>query len=588
MLTLGLSFDFHDAAAALVGDQGVIAAAQEERFSRRKNDPQLPRAAVEYCLAQAGASPSDLDDVVFYENSLLKFDRILRHSLVGLPATRNYLAATIRSWINKGKLHVGDRIADELGLPRNRIRFVRHHHSHAASAYFCSPFEAATVVTLDGVGEYESATLSVGQGNRLKRIAALKLPHSIGLFYSAITAFLGFEVNEGEYKVMGMAGFGEPKHYALMRGWFDLRPDGWFRVEQRLFNFTTPVDVPYTSALVEALGPPRQPESPFRLDPRSDAEDERQIVASSRHYADIAASAQKVTEEVILHVVQKAVARTGLRNVCLAGGVALNSLANGRIKNELGLPLYVQPAAGDAGGSLGAALYWRHCVRGQRQRNPLEHAYWGKSCGPPELQAALDKAYCHEQEALTNDEQLFAQVAKLLQQGAVVGWLNGRVEWGPRALGGRSILGNPMLPDMKQIMNEKIKFREPFRPFAPAVLEERAAEFFELGSVHGPTDPLYFMLAICRVRPEKQAILPAITHSDGTARVQLVSKKTNPRFYGLIEAFGRLTGVPVILNTSFNLRGEPIVNTPLDALKTFEWSDMDCLVLENHLIRKSL
>ncbi len=588
MLTLGLSFDFHDAAAALVGDQGVIAAAQEERFSRKKNDPQLPRSAVEYCLAKAGIQPCDLDDVVFYESPLLKFDRILRHSIGGLPTTRKYLVDTVRAWVNKGKLHVGDRIASDLGLPRDRVRFVRHHYSHAASAYFCSPFDQATVVTLDGVGEYESATLSIGRGNQLKRIAALKLPHSIGLFYSAITAFLGFEVNEGEYKVMGMAGFGEPKHYDLMRSWFHLRSDGWFRVQQRYFNFTTPIDVPYTTNLIEALGPPRPPESPFRIEPKDAGQAERQVAAVSRHYADIAASAQKVTEEVILHVVHKAVERTGVRNVCLAGGVALNSLANGRIKHELGLPLYVQPAAGDAGGSLGAALYWRHCVRGDRQRKPLDHAYLGKSFGHTDLQAALDKAYCHEQSSPADDQLLFAEVASLLRDGAVVGWLNGRLEWGPRALGGRSILGNPMLPDMKQIMNEKIKFREPFRPFAPAVLEERAAEFFELGAVHGPTDPLYFMLAICRVRQDKRTLLPAITHADGTARVQLVSRRSNPRFYGLIEAFGRLTGVPVILNTSFNLRGEPIVNTPLDALKTFEWSDMDCLVLENHLIRKSM
>lgn len=586
MRILGLSFDFHDAAAALVGDEGVIAAAQEERFSRQKNDPRLPRHAIDFCLQQAGITARQLDHVVFYEMPLLKFERILRCSLRGLPQTLEYFLTTMAAWVHKRKLLVGARIAEALGIPRRRVRYVQHHQAHAASAFFCSSFDEATVVTLDGVGEYETATISIGRGNTLDKIAALELPHSIGLFYSAVTAFLGFEVNEGEYKVMGMAGFGAPRHVDRFRNCLQLRDDGWFAVEQKCFNFTAPIDVPYTAEFTKLFGPPRVPESEFRIEPENDSVDEQKVVATSRHYADLAASAQKVTEEAILHVVANAVKRTGIPRVCMAGGVALNSLANGRIVDELGLPLYVHPAAGDAGGALGAALYYRHCCRGLAPRQPLEHAYLGQAFDSHAIESVVaDELGIKVLRPATEDELLHA-VARLIQEGKVVGWLQGRAEWGPRALGCRSILANPLDPDMKQIVNEKIKFREPFRPFAPAVLEEAAATYFEMGPVHQATDPKYFMLAICRVRPEMRSLLPAVTHADGTARVQLVARRINPRFYGLIEEFGRQTGVPVLLNTSFNLRGEPIVNSPRDALKTFQWSNMDYLVLEQTLISK--
>lgn len=584
MNILGVSFDYHEAAAALVQDGKVVAASLEERFTRKKNDPSLPKNAIRFCCDFAGLDYSDLDCVVFYEKTLLKFDRILRASFFDSGHRKSYFWPAMDSWLSGGKFFPERRLADYLGIPAKRIKSVKHHQAHAASAFYCSPFEQATVVTIDGVGEYETATISKATGRGIECLRTNHIPHSLGLFYSVVTAFLGFKVNEDEYKVMGMAGYGEPAYYQVFRDMFDLRPDGTFAIDQQYFDFLHPVNLPYTSRLVDLLGAPRDPESPFLLGTANRSDEE--MKKKSKHYANIAASAQAVTEDVILHIVNCAINQTNIQDVCLAGGVALNSLANGKIRNANRGRLYVQPAAGDAGGAVGAALYWNFCVLGGKHRNLMESACLGKSYPSPDIAAALRESFTTNHEFIPDEDELCRRVATLLKEGAVIGWLHGRSEFGPRALGARSILANPLISDMQAIVNKSIKFREAFRPFAPAVPEEDGARFFEISEITSKVDPEYFMLSVCKVREEFRAKLPSITHVDGTARIQLVNPQTNPRFHKLLKAFGSLAGLPVLLNTSFNLRGEPIVETPLDAIRTFEWSGMDYLVLENHLIAK--
>ncbi|ACM19023.1 O-carbamyltransferase, putative [Geotalea daltonii FRC-32] len=585
MYILGLSFDYHDSAAALLKDGKVIAAAQEERFTRLKNEPGLPVQAVKFCLETAGITADQVDHVIFYEKPFLKFERIVKSAMPSLPGSRAYFSNTIRSWIKKGKFTPESRIAAELGFSPKRVRFVKHHESHAGAAFLCSPFDKAAIVTVDGVGEFETLSISYADGGMIERLTSLDLPHSLGLFYSAFTAWLGFKVDEDEYKVMGMAGFGAPRFFDQIMPWFSLENDGTFRLDQECFNFKCPETVPYTDRLVQLFGPPRQPETPFRIKPADDSPEEAAHVEKCRYYADIAASIQKCTEEVLLHVVGTAIRRTGCSNVCMAGGVALNSLANGRLKRELNCRLYIHPAAGDAGGALGAALYYNFAVLKNRNHLPLTSMYLGKAHRNEEIEAALKSTYT-PYSYYSDQRQLIQEVARLLAAGKVIGWMQSRFEWGPRALGCRSILADPTNPQMQAIVNEKIKFREPFRPFAPAVLEERADEFFDIGAIHSPCDPEYFMLSVCKVREEKRAQIPSVTHVDGTARVQLVNRHTNPLYYDLISEFNKLTGVPVIMNTSYNRRGEPIVNNAFDALKTYEWSDMDCAVLGSYLIIK--
>lgn len=582
MYILGLSFDYHDASAALIKDGVVVAAAQEERFSRVKNDSSFPELAISFCLEEAGITIKDVDHAVFYEKTFLRFDRILQASLLRFPTSKDYIASTLNSWIANGKLYTKQRISKTTGISRSKIHSVKHHESHAATAFFCSPFEEATIITIDGVGEYETCTISYGQKNSIKNLASMSLPHSLGLFYSAFTAFLGFKVNEDEYKVMGMAGYGKPVYYDKIMGLFELRNDGTFSLSQKYFDFLCPVSIPYTDALVEAFGQPREPESPFIIT----GPDDDPAIIKNRYYADLAASVQKCAEEVILHMVTKAVEKTGVRDVCMAGGVALNSLANGRIKRELGCRLYVHPAAGDAGSAIGAALMHHHSIEKNAKRIPMVNPYLGKAYQDSEILEAIEQGFVKKYRLFQDNESLVDEVAKLLRGGAIIGWLQGRFEWGPRALGCRSILADPTNPNMQQIVNEKIKFREPFRPFAPAAIEERAADYFDIGNINFETDPEYFMLAIANVHEDKRDSIPAVTHVDGTARVQLVNRKTNEIFYDLIRKFGEYSGVPVLLNTSFNLRGEPIVTTPQNALRTFEWSDMDYLVMGRYLIEK--
>lgn len=584
-MILGLSFDYHDAAAALISPGGILAAAHEERFSREKNDPSFPKRAIEFCLSQAGVQAKDLRAVAYYERPLRKFHRIVKTLASGRESNLAYLAETITDWYRINKFNPKKRTAHHLNIPSDRVHLIGHHASHAASAFFCSPFDEAVVITLDGVGEDETLSVSLGRGNTIRKLWSARYPHSIGLVYSAFTAYLGFEVNEGEYKVMGMAGFGAPSHRQAIRDLFSINEMGGLTVRQDFFNFTTPHDVPFTNALVQRFGPARKAETPFRLPPIGSPPSDP-VEVNSINYANIAASIQAATEEVILAIVERTIRSTGVRRVCLAGGVALNSAANGRIRRELDVELYIQPCAGDAGAALGAALHYAHVTLGRTRAKPLTSPYLGRAAGEREIEAALENAYVTAYQRFDDDETLVNEASRRLAKGEILGWVQGRAEWGPRALGHRSILASPTRPDMKEIINEKIKFREPFRPFAPSVISERAAEFFDMPHFIPPTSPEHFMLAVHPVRPERQADIPAVTHVDGTARVHLVNREANPLFYRLLEAFEALTGVPVLVNTSFNLRGEPIVDTPADAIRTFQWSGIDTLVMGRYLVTK--
>ena len=580
MVILGLAFDYHDAAAAILVDGDIAFAAEEERYSRIKHDRRIPTGAVQAALHHTNLRIDDIDAVVFYEKPLVKFGRIFNNAR-SVPNREAYIDDSLRYWIRHGKFSVAERITHQFGVPADRIFFVAHHESHAASTFFCSSFEDATVITLDGIGEYESATVSIGQGIKLNQVHSMRYPNSVGLFYSAMTAFLGFEVNEGEYKVMGMAGFGQAIHADKIRKLiFD--DDNSIRIDQTFFDFHTFDGAPYKTALTTLLGLPRQPESPFEPD------DDSAMGEMSRKYADIAASVQTVAEEAILMFVRSAIQKTGIDTVAMAGGVALNSLANGRIQRELGVPLYVHPSPGDAGGALGAALHY-HCVGlGHPRPKPMSDPFLGSQYSQEDVFNALEVSGVKQMETFPDQGTLCERVAGVLAQGKVVGWFQGRFEWGPRALGARSILANPTIPDMKRMINEKIKFRESFRPFAPAVLSEHAAEYFDIcnDDCEDSLAPECFMLSVRRVRPEKTALIPAVTHVDGTARVQLVHKSVGSPLRTLIERFFSSTGVPLLLNTSFNRRGEPMVGTPKDAVTTFLYSGLDCLVIQNTIAWK--
>lgn len=570
---LGLSFDYHDAAAALLINGQLVAAIQEERLSRIKHDPSLPIKAAQACLTQAGLDVSALDAVVFYENPLLKFDRILKTSRHSNP---DYLEQTLQAWIVEGKFSPRERIAQSLQIPTEKIHYGEHHRSHAASAFYASPFSEAAIVTVDGVGEYETATIWKGCGPSLEKLDLANFPASLGLFYSAMTAYLGFEVNEGEYKVMGMASYGTPRYTEILRQVFRPAALGLPELEPAYFDLLTTDQYPFTGALTQLLGPSRDPETAF--DPENDPD-------ALRH-ADIAASVQALTEEIYLGLCRQALDKTGASALCLAGGVALNSKANRRLQDELAIPLFIQPAAGDAGGALGAALNWHNANQSKPNSLPSFNIYQGRMFENAEIISILDEAGIEGYRYL-EDQELFPELAKQLAQGKVIGWLNGRAEWGPRSLGARSILADPRRHEMKEIVNSRIKFRELFRPFAPSVLAEYAHDYFDVDANTPSLAPEDFMLSVASAKANAHETIPAVIHVDGTSRLQLVRKETNPRYHGLISSFHQLTGVPVLLNTSFNRRGEPIVDSPQDALKTFMWTDIDLLVLENVIIDKA-
>jgi carbamoyltransferase len=592
MNILGISCYFHDAAAALLRDGVLVVAAEEERFTRKKHDYDFPRHAIEFCLKIGDIQGRDLDLVVFYEKPFVKFERVLYTNMQTFPHSHRTFREAMITWLGD-KLWVKSHIQKTLGVPASKILFSEHHLSHAASAFFCSPFEEAAILTVDGVGEWTTTALGVGKGTEIQLLKEIRFPHSLGLLYSAFTAFLGFEVNEGEYKVMGMAPFGSPRYIDKVYKLIRVGGDGGFALNMDYFSFHYSTEKTFNGKFVELFGTPRDPRMHFFTPVtgyppyfgRKPANYD-ELGRLNQHYADVAASIQAVTEETLLKMAHYVYEQTGLKRLCIAGGVALNSVANTRMLRETPFEeIYIQPSAGDGGGALGAALFGYHVVLGQPRKFVMEHAFWGEEHSAGEIEQFLREGGVHY-ERFEDDKKLFERVVDLLAAGKVVGWCQGRFEWGPRALGNRSILADPRRPDMKDIVNTKIKFREPYRPFAPSVLVERAAEFFDLREP-ARHYPARFMLYVVDVKEGKRGVLPAVTHVDGTGRLQTVDRATSPRYYQLIQCFGEATGVPVILNTSFNLKGEPIVNTPREAFRTYSISEMDALVLDRCLIQKA-
>lgn len=588
---LGISAYYHDSAAALVVDGQIVAAAQEERFSRQKHDERFPQQAIDYCLEHAGLTPADLDYVGFYEKPLSRFERLLETYLAYAPRGYRSFRRALPLWLSQ-KLHLRRELRRGLGGQyTGRFVFADHHQSHAASAFFPSPFDEAAILTVDGVGEWSTTCFGTGHGNRLKLTHELRFPHSLGLLYSALTYYLGFRVNSGEYKVMGLAPYGRPVYRdLLLEKVIDLKADGSFRLDMSYFNYCQGLTM--TSRKLHRLlgGPPRTPESPIQ----------------ERHM-DLAASIQAVAEEILLRMARHLHQQTGRRKLVMAGGVALNCVANGRILRESGFEhLWVQPAAGDAGGALGVALLiWFQLL--EKPRDPQgcdmqQGSFLGPEFTDEQIAQVLDRegAAYH---TCADDEQLVDTVARLIAQQQVVGWFQGRMEFGPRALGARSILGDPRSDSMQSVMNQKIKFRESFRPFAPCVLREHVEQYFEVR----PSEDSPYMLLVAPVRAEhrcpmdaayeaatgfeklnvRRSTIPAVTHVDGSARIQTVDRQRHPLLHQLLTRFYEQTGCPLLINTSFNVRGEPLVCTPQEAYRCFQMTEMDALVMGRHIILKT-
>ena len=594
MYILGLSAFYHDSAACLLQDGRIIAAAQEERFTRKKHDPSFPDQAIAYCLAEAGIIPEQIDQVVFYEKPFLKFERLLETYLAFAPRGFRSFALSMPAWI-KDKLFqksvLTKALSNALGETidwQSRLLFSQHHLSHAASAFYPSPFERAAVLTLDGVGEWTTSSLAVGQGNRLTILKEIHFPHSLGLLYSAFTYYTGFKVNSGEYKVMGLAPYGKPRYADLItEHLIDVADDGSFQLDMRYFDYATGLTM--TTKHFHKLfgGPPRQPEAQI-----------------TQREMDLAASVQKVTEDIVLRLARSIQRQTGEKNLCLAGGVALNCVANGLLaRANLFDNIWVQPAAGDAGGALGAALAaWHLHLDGERPEHVSRDLMQGSYLGPAFSDEAASTALkvCGGIFTRYSESELLTRVTTALSAGKAIGWMQGRMEFGPRALGARSILADPRSALMQSQLNLKVKYRESFRPFAPAVLSEHVSEWFE----HEADSP--YMLFVAPIRENKRhpitaldaaqmgldqlkiprSVIPAVTHVDYTARLQTVHEETNPKFHALLSRFFDETGCPVLVNTSFNVRGEPIVCTPEQAFKCFMGTELDVLVIGNLLLLK--
>jgi carbamoyltransferase len=592
---LGISAFYHDSAAALVADGRIVAAAQEERFTRKKHDADFPRRAIAFCLSRAGLRPEQLDCVAFYDKPFTKFERLLETYLAYAPSGLRSFSRAMPLWLRE-KLHFRRTIGRELaGIPKHRLVFLDHHESHAASAFFPSPFEEAAILTLDGVGEWSTTTYGTGVGNKIALANHIQFPHSLGLLYSAFTYYCGFKVNSGEYKLMGLAPHGRPLYQdVIYKHLMDLKPDGSYWLNMKYFNYCQGLTMT-NRRFAKLFGkPPRRPESDLE-----------------QHHMDLAASIQAVTEEVILRTARHVHRQTRMKHLVLAGGVALNCVANGRLLREGPFDaLWIQPAAGDAGGALGAALFVWHQLLEKPRPVTSHDSQTGSLLGPEfsshEIRRFLDQCQVPYQR-FSCEADLLECVAQELAEEKVVGWFQGRMEFGPRALGARSILGDPRSPRMQAAINLKIKFRESFRPFAPAVLREHTHEWFALPP--GVESP-YMLLVAPVLEPHRVAIaaeqlrtmaedpdlrhrvnvvrstVPAVTHVDYSARLQTVDERRNPRFYGLLQAFFALTGCPILVNTSFNVRGEPIVCTPQDAYRCFLATDMDLLVLEDFVLSK--
>ncbi len=593
MNILGLSFFYHDAAAVLLRDGIPVAMAEEERFSKKKHDSGFPEQAIRFVLDTAKIRAENLDLVVFYEKPFLKFERVFKMNFATFPAAPEAFAESTKNLFLE-KIWIRPLIAKKLCIDREKIFFSGHHLSHAASAFFSSPFEKAAILSIDGVGEWATTAIAIGNGHTIDILKEIHFPHSLGLLYSAFTAFLGFEVNEGEYKVMGMAPYGTPVYAKEVKDMIDFFEDGSYALDLDYFSFHKSVQRSFSKKFIDVFGLPRDPQSkfftrttgwPFYFGEKPESRVYEKMALEQEHYADIASSVQAVLEEAVIRLANHARELTGADSLCIAGGVGLNSAANWKIvQNTSFKNIFIQPAAGDAGGALGAALAAYHIGFGKERKFTMRHAYYGKEYSDETIETFLkDKniEYSHYEK----EEELVLAVAREIAEGKVVGWFQGKFEWGPRALGNRSILADPRRADMKNIINTKIKFREPYRPFAPSVLASHAEEFFEIpdASTHIPAR---FMLYVVKVREEKRRVIPAVTHVDGTARPQIVFKEESPRFHRLIETFYGITGVPLLLNTSFNLKGEPIVDSPEDAISTFERSGLDVLIMGSFLISR--
>ena len=594
MRILGISAFYHDSAAALVVDGRIVAAAQEERFTRKKHDPSYPKNAIGYCLAEGGLAPADIDHVVFYEKPFLKFERLLETYVAFAPRGWRSFATAMPLWI-RDKLFQKDALRSELAAEapdadwNARLLFSEHHLSHAASAFYPSPFDEAVVLTLDGVGEWPTTSVAIGRGNTLEVVKELHFPHSLGLLYSAFTYYTGFRVNSGEYKVMGLAPYGEPRFKKLILDHVvDLKEDGTFRLDMQYFDYCTGLRMT-NERFAQLFGEPVRDPERGRL---------------TSFHMDVAASIQAVCDEVMLLLARSLAREYAMPNLCLAGGVALNCVANGKVLRDGAFKrIWVQPAAGDAGGALGAALAaWHGMLGGERRpngRDTMAGSYLGPAFPQEEVERRLSVAGARFH--VMGERALIEHTAGALAGEQAVGWMQGRMEFGPRSLGARSILGDPRSPAMQKTLNLKIKYRESFRPFAPAVLREDVADWFELD------DDSPYMLLVAdvaqhkrrRMTAQEEALfgidklnvarsqIPAVTHVDYSARIQTVHADTNPRFHALLSRFKAATGCPVLVNTSFNVRGEPIVCTPEDAFRCFMGSDLDLLVVENCVLRKA-
>ena len=591
MRVLGISAFYHDSAAALVEDGRLVAAAQEERFTRKKHDASFPQAAIGYCLEAAGATLAEIDHVAFYDKPFLKFERLLETYIAMAPKGFRSFQMAIPLWLReklfqKSLLRKKLKVFDEKLTP-DRLLFAEHHLSHAASAFYPSPFEKAVVLTMDGVGEWATTSAAIGDGSRLEIFQEIHFPHSLGLLYSALTYYIGFKVNSGEYKVMGLAPYGEPKYAKLILDHLvELKPDGSFRLDMSYFDYCTGLTMTnerFEKLFGAAVRAPDQLLTPFHMD--------------------VAASIQAVLDEAVLRLTRSLAAKTGLCNLCLAGGVALNCVANGKVLRDGRFDhIWIQPAAGDAGGAVGAALAAFHQFKGGARSvmstDGMSGAFLGPEFSQSEIEKRLTTAGAHF--SVLGEQEMIESTAKALADQLAVGWFQGRMEFGPRSLGARSILGDPRSPSMQKNLNLKVKYRESFRPFAPAVLREDATDWFELES-----DSPY-MLIVADVRADKRRLMsaeeralfgidklnvarseiPAVTHVDYSARIQTVSADTNPRFHRLLTRFKALTGCPVLVNTSFNVRGEPIVCTPEDAFRCFMGNELDLLVIGNCVLKK--
>lgn len=595
MRILGISAFYHDAAAALVQDGEIVAAAQEERFTRKKHDPNFPANAVRYCLEEAGIAAGDVDYIAFYDKPLLKFERLIETYLAFAPRGFTSFRQALPLWI-KEKLFqkdlIADAIAENLGSGtdwRSRLLFSEHHLSHAASAFFPSPFERAAVLTMDGVGEWATTSLAIGNGSDLKMVREIHFPHSIGLLYSAFTYYTGFKVNSGEYKVMGLAPYGEPRFADKIREHLvDIKEDGSFRLNMDYFDYCTGLTMTNDKFAALFGGPARTSETQL-----------------TQREMDLAASVQVITEEIVLKLARGIARETGEKNLCLAGGVALNCVANGKLLRDRSFEkLWIQPAAGDAGGALGAALGSYHLFKQQpRKVVPTGDAMRGSYLGPRFKQEDVEKRLTAMGARFKrlSDSETIEYCAQALAKGQAVGWHQGRMEFGPRALGGRSILGDPRSPTMQKLLNLKVKYRESFRPFAPSVLREHVGDWFD----HNEDSPYMLIVADVlekhrlQMTEEQQKLfgieklnvprssIPAVTHVDYSARIQTVHQDTNPRYYALIKRFGELTGCPIVVNTSFNVRGEPIVCTPEDSFRCLMGTEIEVLAVENCIMEKA-